>query len=101
MASDVGVRDVDVTAHRSRSSNPAIVYGCKIGDDCFVGAFYRDPERGGESAHVPVCNRTPSAAGLVTIGEDCFVGHGVMFVNDTFSVRAARPADSKELWRET
>ena len=22
---------------------------------------------------------------LVTIGEDCFVGHGVMFINDTFA----------------
>ena len=37
---------------------------------------------------------------LVTIGEDCFVGHGVMFVNDTFSTGG--PArGNKELWRET
>ena len=37
---------------------------------------------------------------LVTIGEDCFVGHGVMFVNDTFSTGG--PArGNKDLWRET
>jgi acetyltransferase-like isoleucine patch superfamily enzyme len=37
---------------------------------------------------------------LVTIGEDCFVGHGVMFVNDTFSTGG--PArGNRELWRET
>ena len=37
---------------------------------------------------------------LVTIGEDGVVGHGVMFVNDTFSTGG--PAHGhKELWRET
>ena len=32
---------------------------------------------------------------LVTIGEDCFVGHGVMFVNDTFSTGG--PARGKDI----
>src|SRR5262249_60237494 len=37
---------------------------------------------------------------LVTIGEDCFIGHGVMFINDTFATGG--PARGrKELWRET
>jgi acetyltransferase-like isoleucine patch superfamily enzyme len=37
---------------------------------------------------------------LVTIGEDCFVSHGVMFVNDPFSIGG--PArGQRELWRET
>ena len=37
---------------------------------------------------------------LVTIGEDCFIGHGVMFINDTFA--SGGPArGQKELWRET
>ena len=36
---------------------------------------------------------------LVTIGDDCFVGHGVMFVNDTFSTGG--PAHgNRELWRD-
>jgi acetyltransferase-like isoleucine patch superfamily enzyme len=37
---------------------------------------------------------------LVTIGEDCFIGHSVMFINDTFA--SGGPARGrKELWRET
>ncbi|MGH6740221.1 MAG: acyltransferase, partial [Bradyrhizobium sp.] len=37
---------------------------------------------------------------LVTIGEDCFVGHGVMFINDTFA--SGGPArGNKDRWRET
>jgi acetyltransferase-like isoleucine patch superfamily enzyme len=37
---------------------------------------------------------------MVTIGTDCFIGHGVMFINDTFS--AGGPARGrKELWRGT
>jgi acetyltransferase-like isoleucine patch superfamily enzyme len=37
---------------------------------------------------------------LVDIGEDCFIGHGVMFINDTFSIGG--PAKGrKDLWRST
>ena len=37
---------------------------------------------------------------LVTIGDDCFIGHGVMFVNDRFATGG--PARGrKELWQPT
>ncbi len=36
----------------------------------------------------------------MTIGEDCFVGHGVMFINGTFST-GGPAGGAKELWRET
>ena len=37
---------------------------------------------------------------MVSIGEDCFIGHGVMFINDTFSIGG--PArGQKEIWRAT
>jgi acetyltransferase-like isoleucine patch superfamily enzyme len=37
---------------------------------------------------------------LVSIGEDCFIGHGAMFINDTFA--AGGPArGQKHLWRPT
>ena len=37
---------------------------------------------------------------LVTIGEDCVIAHGVMFINDVFSTGG--PArGQQELWRET
>jgi len=37
---------------------------------------------------------------LVTIGESCFIAHGVMFINDTFSSGGAAGGD-KNLWKPT
>ena len=37
---------------------------------------------------------------LVTIGEDCFVGHGVMFINDKFS-RGGSAKGDQQLWHAT
>jgi len=37
---------------------------------------------------------------LVTIGDDCFISHGAMFINDLFT--AGGPAQGqRELWRNT
>jgi acetyltransferase-like isoleucine patch superfamily enzyme len=35
----------------------------------------------------------------VTIGDDCFISHGAMFINDPFT--AGGPAGKPELWRHT
>ncbi|MCG8670485.1 MAG: N-acetyltransferase, partial [Pseudomonadales bacterium] len=37
---------------------------------------------------------------LVTIGRDCFVGHGVMFINDLFSKGGPAKGDTS-LWKST
>ena len=76
----VGVRDVEFGA-RVKIVEPCNLYGCKIGDDCFVGPFTEIQKgvvigaRTRVQSHAFICE-------LVTIGEDCFVGHGVMFIND-------------------
>jgi acetyltransferase-like isoleucine patch superfamily enzyme len=78
---------------------PVNIYGCQIGDGCFIGPFV-EIQRGvvigartRVQSHSFICE-------LVEIGEDCFVGHGVKFVNDTFAVGG--PARGrKELWRRT
>jgi acetyltransferase-like isoleucine patch superfamily enzyme len=36
----------------------------------------------------------------VTIGDDCFVGHGVMFINDTFATGGPAKGN-KNLWQNT
>jgi acetyltransferase-like isoleucine patch superfamily enzyme len=94
----VGVRDVQFGA-RVKIVEPCNLYGCEIGDDCFIGPFteiqktVRIAARTRVQSHAFICE-------LVSIGEDCFIGHGVMFVNDTFSTGG--PAGGrKELWRST
>ena len=78
---------------------PANLYGCTIGDDCFVGPFVEvqsDVVVGNRcriQSHAFVCE-------LVTIGDDCFISHGAMFVNDLFSIGG--PAKGRrDLWRST
>lgn len=83
---------------RVRIVDPANVYGCSLGDDVFVGPFTEiqaDSQIGNRTriqSHSFVC-------ALVTIGEDCFVGHGVMFVNDKLRGGPARGDRSK--WQST
>ena len=93
-----GIRDVGFGA-RVKVVEPCNLYGCSIGDDCFVGPFTEIQKgvvigaRSRIQSHAFICE-------LVTIGEDCFIGHGVMFINDPFA--AGGPArGNKGLWRET
>jgi acetyltransferase-like isoleucine patch superfamily enzyme len=92
------IRDVQFGA-RVKIVEPANVYGCSIGDDCFIGPFVEIQKgvvigcRTRVQSHSFICE-------LVEIGDDCFIGHGVMFVNDTFAVGG--PARGRtELWRST
>ncbi len=94
----VGIENVDFGADVT-IVEPCNLYGCSIGDEAFIGPFVeiqKDVIIGARTkvqSHTFVCE-------LVTIGEDCFVGHGVMFVNDTFS--SGGPAmGRKEMWRPT
>jgi acetyltransferase-like isoleucine patch superfamily enzyme len=94
----IGIRDVSFGA-RVKVVEPCNLYACKIGDDCFVGPFTEIQKgvvvgaRSRVQSHSFLCE-------LVTIGEDCFIGHGVMFINDTFA--SGGPARGrKELWRKT
>jgi acetyltransferase-like isoleucine patch superfamily enzyme len=92
------VRDVAFGA-RVVIVDPVNLYECRIGDDCFVGP-YVEIQKG-----VVVGNRTrvqshSMICELVVIGEDCFIGHGVMFTNDTFAIGG--PAHGrKDLWKGT
>ncbi|MFY8128787.1 MAG: acyltransferase, partial [Chitinophagaceae bacterium] len=78
---------------------PVNLYGCTIGENSFVGPFVeiqKDVVIGKNcriQSHSFICE-------LVTIGDDCFVGHGVMFINDTFAT--GKPArGNKQLWKKT
>ncbi|BEL98236.1 MULTISPECIES: acyltransferase [Serratia] len=75
---------VDVDAGRNVTViEPCNLYGCRLGDDVFVGPFVeiqRHVSIGTRSkiqSHSFICE-------YVTLGEACFVGHGVTFANDLF-----------------
>lgn len=92
------VRDV-VAGTGVRIVEPANVYECELGDHCFVGPFVeiqkgvRIGARTKVQSHAFVCE-------LVEIGEDCFIGHGVMFTNDVFATGGPARGDRK-LWKST
>ncbi len=79
--------------------NPVNLYGCKIGSNVFVGPFVeiqKDVNIGDRTkiqSHSFICE-------LVDIGKDCFVGHGVMFINDVFAKGGPARGD-KSLWKKT
>lgn len=79
--------------------SPSNIYGCTIGDNCFIGPFVeiqKDVFIGSNTkiqSHSFICE-------LVTIGSNCFIGHGVMFVNDLFSNGSPAMGD-KSKWKAT
>ena len=98
MLGKVAVRDVTCGAG-VKIIEPANVYECTLGDGCFVGPFVEIQKgvvvgaRTRVQSHAFICE-------LVTIGTDCFIGHGVTFINDVFSTGG--PARGRrELWRST
>ena len=78
---------------------PVNIYGCAIGDNCFIGPFVeiqKDVNIGKRTkiqSHTFICE-------LVSIGDDCFIGHGVMFINDLFQKGGPAQGD-KSLWMPT
>src|SRR5438445_13655532 len=78
---------------------PVNLYGCAIGDETFVVPFV-EIQKGANigkrcriQSHAFVCE-------LVTIGDDCFITHGAMFINDLF-VTGGPAGENRELWRAT
>ena len=94
----VGIVDVDF-GDNVTIVEPCNLYGCTIGADTFVGPFVEVQRqvtigrRCRIQSHTFICE-------LVSIGDDCFIAHGVMFVNDAF--RGGGPArGNRSLWAST
>ncbi len=68
------------------------LYGCKIGDETKIGAFVEIQKNAFVGARCKISSHTFICEG-VTIEDEVFVGHGVMFTNDR-SPRAANPDGS-------
>lgn len=78
---------------------PVNIYGCEIGSNTFIGPFVeiqKDVQIGDNckiQSHTFICE-------LVTIGNNCFIGHGVVFINDLFSNGGPAMGD-KSIWKKT
>ncbi|HDS9459363.1 TPA: N-acetyltransferase [Enterobacter asburiae] len=74
---------------------PANLYDCVLGNGVFVGPFVEIQGNtciGDDSkiqSHTFICE-------YVTVGERCFIGHGVMFANDMF--REGKPNADRNSW---
>jgi acetyltransferase-like isoleucine patch superfamily enzyme len=95
---NIGIVDVEFGDNVTIVS-PVNLYNCTIGDSSFIGPFVEIQKnaaigkRTRVQSHCFICE-------LVSIGDDCFIGHGVMFINDSFSTGG--PAyDRRDLWEET
>jgi len=57
------------------------LYGCSIGDNTKIGAFVEVQKNAAIGANCKISSHTFICEG-VTIEDECFVGHGVLFTND-------------------
>jgi acetyltransferase-like isoleucine patch superfamily enzyme len=79
--------------------SPVNLYGCTFGSNCFIGPFVEVQK------HVHVGDNTKIQSHsficeLVDIGDHCFIGHGVMFINDLFSGGGPAGGDQTK-WKST
>jgi acetyltransferase-like isoleucine patch superfamily enzyme len=93
----IGIRDVQF-GDNVTIVQPVNLYECSIGNEVFIGPFV-EIQMGVQigdntriQSHSFICEG-------VTIGQHCFIGHGVMFINDTFSTGG--PAGNPALWKTT
>lgn len=95
---DSGIVDVEFGVG-VKIVRPANLNGCTIGDGTFIGPFteaQRDVRIGRNckiQSHTFICDR-------VAIGDESFVGDGVVFVNDTFQQGGPAGGDRTK-WRPT
>ena len=79
--------------------NPVNIYGACFENDVFVGPFTEIQKNTKIKSNTRIQSHS-FICEFVTIGRNCFIGHGVMFINDKFS--SGKPASGdKNKWQET
>jgi acetyltransferase-like isoleucine patch superfamily enzyme len=76
------------------------LYGCQIGDDTKIGAFVEIQKNASVGRRCKISSHTFVCEG-VTIEDNVFIGHGVMFINDSYP-RATTPdgeIQTEQDWR--
>jgi len=78
---------------------PVNIYGATIGYNSFIGPFTEIQENVKIGSNVRVQSHSFLCSG-VSIGDNTFIGHGVMFINDLFKNGGPARGD-KTKYRET
>jgi acetyltransferase-like isoleucine patch superfamily enzyme len=91
------IRDV-VFGENITIIEPSNLYECILHDNVFIGPFCEIQSEVTIGRNTRIQSHS-FICSLVTIGENCFIGHGVMFINDLFS--SGKPSGKKSLWKKT
>jgi len=95
---NIGIRDITF-GENVTIVEPVNLYGCTLGDKVFIGPFVEIQSEVSIGARTRVQSHS-FVCSLVTIGADCFIGHGVMFINDRFGKGSPARGDTS-LWAKT
>src|SRR6202012_2133051 len=68
------------------------LYGCEIGDETKIGAFVEIQKNASVGKRCKISSHTFICEG-VTIEDNVFIGHGVMFINDSYPRATAAGGD--------
>jgi len=90
-------RDVKL-GQRVRLSRFINLYGCEVGDDCKIGAFVEIQKNARIGRRCKISSHTFICEG-VTVEDGVFIGHGVVFINDTYP-RATNAEGSLQTGRD-
>ena len=77
---------------------PINIYNSKIGNNVFVGPFVEIQGNTKINDNTRVSSHS-FISELVTIGKKCFIGHGVMFINDLF--KSGKLGGNIKNWKKT
>ena len=61
---------------------PVNLYGCNLGDNVFIGPFVEIQKNVTIGKNTKIQSHS-FVCELVEIGDNCFIGHGVVFINET------------------
>ncbi len=92
-----GVRDV-IFGHNVMIIEPVNLYECTLADNTFIGPFV-EIQKGVQIGRNTRIQSHSFICELVSIGESCFIGHGVMFINDLF--KSGKPSTNPLNWKAT
>jgi acetyltransferase-like isoleucine patch superfamily enzyme len=92
------IRDVDF-GNDVTVVEPVNIYECTIGANSFIGPFVEIQKKVSIGKQTKIQSHT-FVCELVTIGDHCFIGHGVMFINDLFEEGGPAMGDETK-WKAT